>query len=218
MNVSEKRRPLVITDCDEVLLYMISHFRDWLAEEEGVIFDMARHDFVSAMRRADTNELLPQAEIWTLLNRFFDDQMHRQTPVAGAVAGIGQLREHADVVVLTNLMDHRQASRTKQLLGHGLDLRVFTNQGPKGPALKAILDEYRPSRAAFIDDLPQHHDSVSVLTPEVARLHLVAEPLIAPNIACAHKAGHAHARIDDWEAAVPWLLARLHEDAKKEPA
>lgn len=208
-------RPLVITDCDEVLLYMISHFRDWLEEEEGVIFNMARHDFVNAMHRKDNGEPVPQKEIWNLLNRFFDDQMHRQTPVTGAIEGIRALNEEADVVVLTNLMDFRQEARTKQLLEHGLDLRVFTNQGPKGPALKAILDEYAPSRAVFIDDLPQHHDSVGALTPQVSRLHLCAEPLIAPHIACAHKAGHAHARIDDWAGAVPWLLARLHEDEKE---
>ncbi len=215
MTASAKGRPLVITDCDEVLLHMISHFRDWLAEEEGVTFDMARHDFVNAMRRNDTGELVPQDQIWALLNRFFDEEMPRQTPVAGAIEAIQRLKEEADVVVLTNLMDHRQESRTKQLLEHGLDLRVFTNQGPKGPALKAILDEYQPSRAVFIDDLPQHHDSVSVIAPEVGRLHLCAEPLIAPNIACAHKAGHAHARIDDWDSALPWLLAWLHDDEKE---
>lgn len=219
MTVSAKGRPLVITDCDEVLLHMISHFRDWLAEEEGVTFDMARHDFVNAMRRNDTGELVPQDQIWALLNRFFDEQMPRQTPVAGAIEAIQRLKEEADVVVLTNLMDHRQESRTRQLLEHGLDLRVFTNQGPKGPALKAILDEYQPSRAVFIDDLPQHHDSVSVIAPEVGRLHLCAEPLIAPNINCAHKAGHAHARIDDWDSALPWLLAWLHdEQTEKEEA
>jgi FMN phosphatase YigB (HAD superfamily) len=216
MNVSAKGRPLVITDCDEVLLHMVSHFRDWLAEEEGVTFDMGRHDFVNAMRRNDTGELVPQAEIWALLNRFFDDQMHRQTAVTGAIEAINALREEADVVVLTNLMDHRQESRTQQLLEHGLDLRVFTNQGPKGPALKAILDEYQPSRAVFIDDLPQHHDSVAEIAPEVARLHLVAEPLIAPNIACAWQAGHAHARIDNWAEALPWIRAQLHDEQKED--
>lgn len=216
MNLSAKGRPLVITDCDEVLLYMVSHFRDWLAEDEGVTFDMARHDFVKAMRRTDTGEPVPQDRIWALLNRFFDDQMHRQTPVTGAIEAINTLREEADVVVLTNLMDHRQESRTKQLLAHGLDLRVFTNQGPKGPALKAILDEYQPSRAVFIDDLPQHHDSVAECAPEVARLHLVAEPLIAPNIDCAWQAGHAHARIDNWEEALPWIRAQLHDKQRED--
>ena len=113
------------------------------------------------------------------------------------------------MVVLTNLLDHRRDVRARQLADHGLNVRVFTNQGPKGPALKAILDEYAPTRAIFIDDLAQHHDSVAEVTPDVHRLHLCGEPMIAAHIACAHQAGHAHARIDDWQAALPWLLERL---------
>ncbi|MCP6429357.1 hypothetical protein NL523_28995, partial [Klebsiella pneumoniae] len=80
---------------------------------------------------------------------------------------------------------HRQEARTRQLLDHGIDVRVFTNQGPKGPALKAIVEEYAPSRAVFIDDLAQHHDSVSEMVPHVSRLHLCAEPRMAPHITCA---------------------------------
>lgn len=203
-------RPLIVSDCDEVLLYMVSHFRDWLAEEEGIVFDMGNGNFAKAMRRRDSDEAVEQEEIWRLLNSFFDGQMHRQTPVEGAVRAVGELIQHADVVVLTNLKDFRQESRARQLAEHGIDLKVFTNQGPKGPALRAILDEYRPSRAIFIDDLAQHHDSVSDVAPHVARLHLCAEPMIAPHIECAHEAGHAHARIDDWERAVPWLLEALY--------
>ena len=33
-------RPLIISDCDEVLLYMVAPFRDWLAETQGVEFRM----------------------------------------------------------------------------------------------------------------------------------------------------------------------------------
>lgn len=203
-------RPLVITDCDEVLLYMVSHFRDWLGEDKGVTFEMGGNDFVRAMRYTESGEPVEQKEIWRLLNDFFDSEMHRQTPVTGAIEALAALGEHADIVVLTNLMDHRKESRTKQLLGHGIDLKVYTNQGPKGPALKAILDEYQPSHAVFIDDLAQHHDSVAEVAPHVDRLHLCAEPLLAPHIACAHQAGHAHARIDNWDEAVPWLLERLN--------
>ena len=115
--------------------------------------------------------------------------------------------------MLTNLLDHRQETRTRQLADHGLGLRVFTNQGPKGPKLKAILEEYQPSRAIFIDDLAFHHGSAAEVTPDIARLHLCGEPLLAPHITCAHEAGHADARIDDWASALPWLLARLHETA-----
>lgn len=206
-------RPLVISDCDEVLLHMIAPFRDWLGEAHQIDFDLSGREFHQAMTRRGTGEAVDPTEVWPLLNRFFDDEMHRQMPIAGAVKGIAALAEHADVVVLTNLLDHRQENRTRQLADHGIRVRVFTNQGPKGPALKAILDEYRPSRAVFIDDLAQHHGSVAELLPHVSRLHLCGEPSIAQHIACAHQAGHAHARIDDWESALPWLLARLYGEA-----
>lgn len=205
-------RPLLITDCDEVLLYMVTHFRDWLAEDHGVTFDLSRGDFAGAMRRSVGNEALESTEIWRLLGGFFDSEMKRQTPVEGAVAAMRTIAEHADVVVLTNLMDFRAEARARQLADHGIHVRVFTNQGPKGPALKAILDEYAPSRAVFVDDLAQHHDSVSGIAPHVSRLHLCAEPLLAPHIACAYASGHAHARIDTWEHAVPWLLDRLFDE------
>lgn len=202
-------RPLVITDCDEVLLHMVAPFRDWLDEAHGVTFSMAGNDFATALTRQDTGALVEGPEIWRLLNAFFDTEMHRQLPIVGAVEGVAKLAEHADVVILTNLNDHRQITRTNQLRDVGIEARVFTNQGPKGPALQAILDEYRPGHAVFIDDLPQHHGSVAEIAPHVTRLHLCGEPLLAPHIACAHKAGHAHARIDDWASALPWLLERI---------
>jgi len=209
-------RPLIISDCDEVLLYMMTHFSDWLAEDEGVTFDMSGGDFARAMRHTDSGEPVEMEDIWRLLNKFFDNQMHRQTPVEGAPESIRELTKHADVVVLTNLKDFRQEARTRQLAEHGIDLRVFTNQGPKGPALKAILDEYRPSRAIFIDDLAQHHGSVLGVAPGVGRLHLCAEPMIAPHIDCAREAGHADARIDNWAEALPWLLQRLEAEEETE--
>ncbi|MFA7587416.1 MAG: HAD family hydrolase [Novosphingobium sp.] len=205
-------RPLIVSDCDEVLLHMVGPFQAWLAEAHAIAFDMSGGDFARSMKRSDTGEALEMREIWQLLNQFFDGEMHRQFPIAGAIAAMQALGEHADVVVLTNLLDHRQENRVRQLAEHGLDVRVYTNQGPKGPALRGILDEYAPNRAVFIDDLAQHHGSVAEIVPHVRRLHLCGEPMIAPHIDCAHQAGHAHARIDDWATALPWLLDWLHAE------
>jgi len=202
-------RPLIISDCDEVLLHMVVPFRDWLLDQHGIVFQMNGHDFGQALRRVDTGEPVGQDEVWRLLNLFFDGEMHRQFPIAGAVAAMNDLAARADVVVLTNLLDHRQEVRTRQLADHGIGVRVFTNQGPKGPRIKDIIAEYQPSRTIFIDDLAQHHGSAAEVAPDVVRLHLCGEPLLAPHIACAHQAGHAHARIDDWQSALPWLLERL---------
>src|SRR3546814_17384674 len=122
---------------------------------------MAGSDVSKAMRWASNAELLEPKEVWHFLGRFFDTQMDRQLPIAGAVAGINRLAEAADVVVLTNLADERRDNRARPLAGHGITARGFTNQGPKGPALKSIIAEYVPSHALFIDDLPQHHESPS---------------------------------------------------------
>ncbi|MBC2670525.1 HAD family hydrolase [Novosphingobium piscinae] len=205
-------RPLVISDCDEVLLHMIGPFRAWLGEAQGVTFRMGGNDFARSMTWTASGDPVAPAEIWRLLDLFFTTEMHRQVPIAGAVEAIGALGEVADVVVLTNLGDHHQARRTDQLRGHGLALKVYTNLGPKGPALRRIVEEYRPSRAVFIDDIAQHHGSAAEHVPTLGRLHFCGEPELAPLIPCARDAGHAHARIDHWAGALPWLLDRLTGD------
>ena len=207
-------RPLIISDCDEVLLYMVAHFKEWLEEGEGIRFQLEGNNFATAMRWEDTGEPLNEKDIWRYLGRFFDTEMDRQLPIEGAIQGINTLAEHADVVILTNLVDKRRDHRAEQLAGHGLNARVFTNQGPKGPALQAIMEEFQPSKAIFIDDLAQHHKSAAETVPEISRLHLCGEPTIADHIDCAHSAGHAHARIDNWAEALPWLLEELERDPR----
>jgi hypothetical protein len=205
-------RPLIISDCDEVLLHMVAHFKDWLEQSEGVNFNLEGQNFTEALRWQSNNALVEPADMWRLLGRFFDTEMDSQLPIAGAVESINALAEVADVVILTNLVDERRDKRAAQLAAVGINAQVFTNQGPKGPMLQKIMDEFAPSRALFIDDLAQHHASVAQITPHVTRLHLCGEPMIAHAIDCAHKAGHAHSRIDRWDEALPWIIQRLEED------
>jgi hypothetical protein len=203
-------RPLVVTDCDEVLLHMVRHFRAWLGEEHGIEFLLEGNPFAQSVRRRGSDEPVPDEQVWALLQQFFDTEFDRQTEIEGAAAAIGELQREADVVVLTNLLDHYQPSRVDQLARHGIRVPVFTNQGPKGEALRRIVEEYAPGRAVFIDDLAQHHASAAEVLPDISRLHFCGEPAIAPHVPCALEAGHAHARIDTWAEALPWLLETLH--------
>ena len=205
-------RPLVVTDCDEVLLHMVRHFRDWVGEAHGVHFALDANPFSTMISR--NGEPLSDDEKWRYLDLFFDTEMPRQTAIDGAVAAIGELQREADVVVLTNLADRYNAARAAQLRGHGVEVPVFTNQGPKGPALQRIVEHYAPSRAVFVDDLAHHLASAAEVLPDVSRLHLCGEPAVAPHIPCALAAGHAHARIDTWAEALPWLLETLHGDKR----
>ena len=199
-------RPLLITDCDEVLLHMVSHFGDWVRDERGIDFAPQGGDFSGALSRRATGESLAREEVWPLLDDFFQTEMHRQTLVPGAREALDTLAAQADIVVLTNLGDHFNEARAMQLEGHGIAHRVVTNQGGKGDPVARLVAEFAPSVTVFVDDLAHHHASVARHAPQVFRLHMIAEPFIADQ---TPPAPAAHARIDDWASAVPWIEARF---------
>lgn len=201
-------RPLLITDCDEVLLHMVSHFDSWLGEAHGIRFAFESGSFGEAMTELATGELVARERVWPLLEQFFRQEMHRQTIVPGAVEALGRIGEIADIVILTNLGDEAHPWRVEQLAGHGIRHEVICNSGGKGEPVRAIVERYGSGSTVFVDDLPVHHASVAKHAPAVHRLHMVAEPRLAPAVATAE---HAHARIDDWPTAAGWILERLED-------
>jgi hypothetical protein len=199
-------RPLLITDCDEVLLHMVAPFAEWIDEAHDIHFDLDFANFGESLRHKATGELVPGEQIWPMLRGFFATEMHRQMPIKGAIEAVNHIAETADVIVLTNLTDDENAARRAQLKQVGLDFPVITNQGGKGEALARILDQFGPSSAVFVDDLVHQHDSVAQHAPDVWRLHMVGEPRLANRIPAAKA---AHARIDDWDSAKIWILSRF---------
>jgi hypothetical protein len=197
-------RPLLICDCDEVLLHMVKHFGTWLRERHDVHFAHETGSFV-AMTKADGSPV-EHERIWALLDEFFPAEMERQTLVPGAAEALAALGESADIVILTNLGDHCRDHRIEQLARHGIRHRVETNQGGKGGPVARLVEEYGNPVTVFVDDLATHHESVAKHAPNVHRLHLVAEPAMAPQVP---PAAHAHARIDDWGAARDWIAQRF---------
>ncbi len=201
-------RPLLITDCDEVLLHMVAHFDDWLDEAHGISFAFETGNFGEAMTDKASGTAVPVDRVWPLLDQFFREEMHRQTIVPGAVEALGRIGEVADIVVLTNLGDEAHPWRVDQLARHGIAHEVVCNRGGKGVPARAIIDRHQATRTAFVDDLAVHHASVAKHAPAVHRLHMIAEPRLAGAVA---PAADAHARIDDWPTATIWLLDRLED-------
>jgi hypothetical protein len=201
-------RPLLITDCDEVLLHMVAHFDAWLGEVHDIDFAFESGIFGGAMTIRSSGEAVAEERVWPLLDQFFREEMHRQTIVPGALEALGRIGEIADIVILTNLGDEAHPWRVEQLAAHGIAHEVVCNRGGKGAPARRIIERHDASRAAFVDDLAVHHASLAKHAPEVHRLHMIAEPRLAAVIPPAE---HAHARIDDWPTATEWLLERLRD-------
>lgn len=199
-------RPLLISDCDEVLLHMMQHFGAWLGSDHEIDFIPDMDDFSRSMRWRETGTVVEKDRIWSLLDLFFETQMHRQTLVPDALEALGTIGEVADIVILTNLGDQFHPHRVAQLESHGIRHHVICNQGGKGAAVARLLAERAPGACVFVDDIPAHHASVAQHAPDTWRLHMIADAQIAGMMAPAPA---AHARIDDWAAARHWILDRL---------
>jgi hypothetical protein len=204
------KRPLLITDCDEVLLHMVGPLSEWLGESRDIDFPLDSEDFAYRFTHRSDGAVVEGEHVWPLMADFFDGQMHRQTLAPHADVALAAISKVADIVVLTNLMHSYHGARVKQLDAYGIRHRVVCNQGGKGDPVAALVAEYDPSVTVFVDDMEYHHASVASAAPEVWRLHMIVEPRISTKRPAA---AAAHARIDDWQDALPWIMQRFAADA-----
>ena len=192
-------RPLLILDCDEVLLQFANPFAAWLRAERQVEFRFDSHGLVGNLYRLDDGAPLPKKRCFALLDCFFAEGQHWQQPVDQAPEVLAGLSPHFDAVVLTNIPARFLEARRRHLHSFGLTFPLYANDGPKGRMVRE-LSLGRP--AIFLDDFPVHMESVARLAPDVHRLHMVAEPRIRRLVPVA---ADAHARVEGWAEAGRWI-------------
>jgi hypothetical protein len=196
-------RPLLILDCDEVILEFAQPFARWLREARDIELRFDSFALQGNMRHLSDGRLVEMADFPPLLDGFFAEGQPLQAPAEGAVEALTALSASMDLVVLTNIPAAYRDIRLALLRDMGLDVPVFANDGPKGRMVRDLAGD-RP--ALFVDDLPPHHASAAKHAPEVARLHMVADATLRDLIPAAPD---AHARIDRWAEAQGWILARM---------
>lgn len=193
-------KPLLILDCDEVILEFAGPFARWLRDARDVELRFDSFALAGNMRHLGDGRLVDMSEFPALLDGFFAEGQHLQAPAEDAIAALTRLSGHMDLVVLTNIPAAWRDIRLDHLKALGLDVPVHANDGPKGRMVKELAGN---RRAVFVDDLPPHHDSAAKHAPDVGRLHMVADATLRPLIPAAPA---AHARIDRWADAEPWIM------------
>jgi hypothetical protein len=196
-------KPLLICDCDEVLLHFVGPFEEYLRDSHQMTLSLDSFALSGNIRRADGSSV-DQAAFLPLLEGFFDTHMTSQTPAQDAPQALAQIAEVADIIILTNISDRHASVRSGELKRLGMPYRVIGNAGPKGMPVASLVAEFGATRTVFVDDLPHHHASVKSRAPAVHRLHMVADPRLRDLIP---RAPDADVRLDTWALALPHILA-----------
>lgn len=197
-------RPLLICDCDEVLLQFVGPFEAWLSRQ-GYSLSFETLAFAGNIRHVETGAVPDKAAVWDLLFKFFETELEAAPVLPGAPEALRAINEVADVVILTNIAEDHRERREKMLASIGMPYPVLSNRGSKGKAVKELASRCT-GPWLFVDDLALHHESVATVAPDVHRLHFVSDPRLH---AISPECPHAHARFDCWEKALPYALEAL---------
>lgn len=200
----DARRPLVITDADEVVLQFVAALELFLAGR-GLYLDLSSYALTGNIRRVGSGEPEPAESVKALLADFFEERVEHILPVPGAAEALAALSRRAQILVLSNVPLARREARQRALKAHGMDYPVVANHGAKGAAVAEIARRVE-APVVFVDDIPSNIASVARAAPEVIRLHFIADPRLAR---LAPPCPERHGRRDDWPSARAFIEAEL---------
>lgn len=201
-------RPLVVCDVDEVVVHFLRAFEEFLGESD-MWLDPASFALNGNVRRREGNKPVPAAELGELITRFFAERARKMEPIEGAHAALSSLARMAQVVLLSNIPAAFRDDRLANLAAHGFDYPLVVNQGPKGPAVKTMIERHEDV-VVFIDDVPGYVTSVAEHCPTVELVHFLQDQRFARHVGPLECGSF---RTDNWREAhdhVQRVLQRAH--------
>ena len=199
----DPKRPLIISDADEVLLQFMVQFEHYL-DTRDLWIDLQSFKLKGNIKYKNTDNPA-DVKMPDLLDSFFESETLNFQPVDEAVNSLTMLSQHAQIIILTNLPLAQRQQRIENLRNHGMDYPVIVGSGPKGPAVKWITANMT-APVFFLDDIFHNINSVADHAPKTHCIHMIADKRLRDMMGPADKAS---ARIDDWPDAREWILQKI---------
>ena len=197
-------RPLVVCDVDEVVVHFLRGFEAFLADN-GLWLDPASFALAGNVRALDGNEPVPKEELAELIDRFFTERARKLEPIEGAHQALSSLARRAQVVLLSNIPAAFRDDRLANLAEHGFDFPLVVNQGPKGPAVRTMIEKHAGT-VVFIDDVPGYVTSVAEHCPNVHLVHFMQDMRFSRHVAPLECGCF---RTDNWREAHDYIAGLL---------
>lgn len=187
------RGHLLICDADEVLVRFGVGMEAFL-DEQGLYYDWTAFHFEGTIRRQSDDVPVPNYEVAEIRERFLAERIVDLPAVEGASDVLKRLSSYTEIVILTNIPHEARKARIAGLRKLGMDYPVVTNVGGKGHAVRDLALRVDGS-TAFVDDLPEHHESVALHAKSVQRIQFIEDPRLEKLVGPAM---HSHIRTTTW--------------------
>ncbi|MDR3499165.1 MAG: hypothetical protein P4L72_08060 [Parvibaculum sp.] len=198
--------PLIVTDCDEVLMQFLVGLETYL-ETQGLWLDLRSYALTGNIKHHGTDEVFAASSMPGLMKGFFETSTHALIAVPGAADALKALSARAQIVVLTNVPFSERETRAKNLAAQGMDYPVVANKGLKGGAVKKLADMV-DAPVFFLDDIPHNIASVARAHDASHRLHFIADKRLAKLMG---QSPDSHFHTTEWSEAHDFIAARLDD-------
>jgi hypothetical protein len=198
--------PLIVTDCDEVLMQFLVGLETYL-ETQGLWLDLRSYALTGNIKHRGTDEVFAASGMPGLMKGFFETSTHALIAVPGAADALKALSARAQIVVLTNVPFSERETRAKNLAAQGMDYPVVANKGLKGGAVKKLADMV-DAPVFFLDDIPHNIASVARAHDASHRLHFIADKRLAKLMG---QSPDSHFHTTEWSEAHDFIAARLDD-------
>jgi len=200
----ERGRPLIVADADEVLLQFVKGLERFL-QKRNLRIDLVSYHLLGNVKDIETGQPVAPDVLKTMLGDFFAEETAHLTPVPGAADGLKALESRAQIVVLTNIPHRYQSIRAQNLIGHGMDYPVITNQGLKDEALSQ-LQRRIDAPLVFLDDIAGHLEAAHKALDDCICIHLIGDPRLSRLMTEEVKGAY---RAEDWPDAQNHIESQL---------
>ena len=205
----DPHRPLVLCDVDEVVVHFTRDFEDFLAGLD-MWLDAASMVIDANIRRRSDGAVVPRDDVIAVIDRFFVERTADMRPIDGAVECLTEIAGAATLIFLSNLPHTAGDDRRINLRSLGLHQPLVTNDGPKGPAIRALTAKTRGT-SVFIDDSPGFIASAREHAPEVHLVHFMHDARFARHVT---PFDYLSLFTGDWATAHPHVMQLVTDEGR----
>ena len=202
----DSKKPLLISDADEVILDFLGAFEKYLLSHD-LRFDLSTYSLFGNILEIKNNNPISKEEVISHLDNFFDIHTKDISIVNGAFENLKKIEDelNCQIIILTNIPLKRRQDRIHCFQTNNLNYPIITNVNSKGPTIREIINNFN-NKVFFVDDMIFNLISANEEVPKVKLIHYVSDKRLVKLIKTPEDIAY---KADSWDTIYTYIKNEL---------